>query len=78
MSVEDVLSSLPALGRRGFLNAAEPKDKEDKVLSEIQAKVLNKLKDTEAIKQEKWVFSAPASGQWANAKIYMTEKVYYM
>lgn len=53
MSVKEVLSSLPALARRAFLTVPAQGNDSDKVVTEIQTKVLQKIKDSSAIEQEK-------------------------
>ena len=53
MTVQEVMSSLPALGRRAFLTAPVADTEGDKMLKEIQASVLGQLQDAEAIKKEK-------------------------
>ncbi|KAH3799525.1 RNA-binding protein RO60-like isoform X2 [Dreissena polymorpha] len=53
MPVGEVLSSLPALSRRGFLTVPDGKAQEDPIVREICHKVLQRLKDSEAIEKEK-------------------------
>ncbi|XP_045201406.2 RNA-binding protein RO60-like [Mercenaria mercenaria] len=53
MSVKDVMSNLPALARRAFLTIPAEGGDADKVVKEIQSKVLTKIKDSKAIEQEK-------------------------
>ena len=53
MSVKEVMSSLPALARRAFLTIPAEGGDTDKVVEEIQKKVLQKIKDSKAIEQEK-------------------------
>lgn len=53
MPVKDVISSLPALARRAFLTIPAQGVDGDKVVTEIQTKVLQKIKDPAAIEQEK-------------------------
>lgn len=53
MPVAEVMSSLPALGRRGFLTVGDTKAQEDLIVKEICHKVMQRLKDNEAIQKEK-------------------------